>query len=222
MLCSRQLPLPDGTTPRRPRQRIGTSGCDRWPRAIWKSSRPTRSSRRPEPMALSSEGPAQESTARTPLPLALTCGEPAGIGPEIAVKARAVLGPRPAVLPDRRSGPCARATAWPRSTTRPRPPTSRPRCCRCCRTPSPRRRRAGPARPAPMPPAVIEVDRARGATWSAGRPRRRGRHHPDPKKALKDGAGFAYPGHTEYLADLAGVEPGGDDAGLRTSCAWCR
>lgn len=29
---------------------------------------------------------------------------------------------------------------------------------------------------------------------------------PIHKKALKDGAGFAYPGHTEYLAALAGVE----------------
>jgi 4-hydroxythreonine-4-phosphate dehydrogenase len=29
---------------------------------------------------------------------------------------------------------------------------------------------------------------------------------PIHKKALKDGAGFAFPGHTEYLAHLAGVE----------------
>ncbi|AML53131.1 4-hydroxythreonine-4-phosphate dehydrogenase PdxA [Falsihalocynthiibacter arcticus] len=30
--------------------------------------------------------------------------------------------------------------------------------------------------------------------------------NPIHKKALKDGAGFAFPGHTEFLADLAGVE----------------
>ena len=30
--------------------------------------------------------------------------------------------------------------------------------------------------------------------------------NPIHKKALKDGAGFAFPGHTEYLAELAGVE----------------
>ena len=30
--------------------------------------------------------------------------------------------------------------------------------------------------------------------------------NPIHKKALKDGAGFAYPGHTEYLAALAGVD----------------
>ena len=29
---------------------------------------------------------------------------------------------------------------------------------------------------------------------------------PIHKKALKDGAGFAFPGHTEYLAHLAGVD----------------
>ncbi len=29
---------------------------------------------------------------------------------------------------------------------------------------------------------------------------------PITKKALKDGAGFAFPGHTEFLAHLAGVD----------------
>ena len=31
---------------------------------------------------------------------------------------------------------------------------------------------------------------------------------PIHKKALKDGAGFAFPGHTEFLAHLAGDLPG--------------
>jgi 4-hydroxythreonine-4-phosphate dehydrogenase len=44
---------------------------------------------------------------------------------------------------------------------------------------------------------------------------------PIHKKALKDGAGFAFPGHTEFLAHLAGRGAGGDDARLRRTCAPC-
>jgi 4-hydroxythreonine-4-phosphate dehydrogenase len=44
---------------------------------------------------------------------------------------------------------------------------------------------------------------------------------PIHKKALIDGAGFAYPGHTEYLAHLAGVDRVVMMLAGPTS-AWCR
>ena len=136
--------------------------------------------------------------------VALTCGEPAGIGPELAAAAWARLKGAlpffwigdPAHLPpgtpvetihDPRDALIAGARALP---VLPHP------------FPEP----AVPGRPAPANAlAVIEViaravalvRQGRAAALCTG---------PIHKRALQEGAGFAFPGHTEYLAHLAGVE----------------
>jgi 4-hydroxythreonine-4-phosphate dehydrogenase len=138
------------------------------------------------------------------LPLILTCGEPSGIGPELAVKARAALG---ADLPfvwlgDARHLP--KGTRWqevgsPAEAARV-PATHVPVLRHDFRAPAP------PGQPDPRnAQCVIDVI-ARAVTLT-----RMGKASgmctlPIHKKALKDGAGFAFPGHTEYLAHLAGVD----------------
>lgn len=140
------------------------------------------------------------------LPLALTMGDPAGIGAEIALAAWAsgrVAHPffliddpaRLAPLADRAgvpvaeiAGPEASAAAF--ADALPVLPLA---------LPAP----AVPGRPDPAnaPAVVAAIDRAvalvQGGTAAAVVT------NPINKKALKDGAGFAFPGHTEYLAHLA-------------------
>ena len=53
---------------------------------------------------------------------------------------------------------------------------------------------------------IAVIDRAVALVRPAAR-RRRVVTNPISKQALKDGAGFAFPGHTEYLAHLAGGVP---------------
>ena len=139
-----------------------------------------------------------------PLPIALTCGDPAGIGAEIALKARAVLGAEvpffwigdPAHLPE---GAAFSVIETPEAASDVSPlalpvlPHAFPR----------------PALPGQPDPAnaqgVIDViARAVGLVQD-------GRAAaictlPINKKVLKDGAGFGFPGHTEYLAHLGRVE----------------
>ena len=137
-------------------------------------------------------------------PVALSCGEPAGIGPELAVKAWAALRetcpfvwigdprhlPAGATFEDITDlGDAARvsATAMPVLEH----PFARPTV-------------PGDADPANAPGVVAVLERAvalvqagdASALCTA----------PIHKKALIDGADFAYPGHTEFLAALAGVE----------------
>ncbi len=132
-------------------------------------------------------------------PVILTSGDPSGIGPEIAVKAWAAgerfvwLG-EPRHLPDR--------TEW-REAREGEAPGDGP-------LPVLRHDFAAPALPGRPDPenaagviAVIEraVGLVQGGKASAictG---------PIHKKALKDGASFAFPGHTEFLAHLAGGVP---------------
>jgi 4-hydroxythreonine-4-phosphate dehydrogenase len=137
-------------------------------------------------------------------PIALTCGEPAGIGPEIAAKAAARLG---GALPffwigDPRHLPEGTKTAL---ISAPQEALTSPADCLAVLPHS----FAGPATPGtPVPAhaadviAVIEraVDLALRGEVSAICTA------PIHKKALKDGAGFAFPGHTEFLAALAGVD----------------
>ena len=137
-------------------------------------------------------------------PLAVTCGEPAGIGPEIAVAARRALGDEvpffligdPAHLPRRTAlreiAAPAEAGATPAGLL---PVLAHP-------FPAP----ALPGRPDPAnAAAVIEViaravDLVRtGAAAGVVT-------GPIQKQVLVEGAGFAFPGHTEYLAALAGVD----------------
>lgn len=136
-------------------------------------------------------------------PVALTCGDPSGIGPEIALKARATLGRDlplfwigdPLHLP-----PGARATVIDRPVEALDVPADR--------LPVLPHRFAAPAVPGRPDPAnargVVDViaravDLVRDGQASAICTA------PISKVELKRGAGFAFPGHTEFLAHLAGV-----------------
>ena len=141
-------------------------------------------------------------------PVALTLGDPAGIGGEIALKAWAALGGRlpffligdgahltglgarlsvPVVAID---APEAAAEALPRGLPVLHHPLPRP---------------APPGVPDPANAAAVVAIIARGVEIV-----RAGRAsalctNPIHKKALNDGAGFAFPGHTEFLAHLCGA-----------------
>lgn len=140
-----------------------------------------------------------------PKPLIMTCGEPAGVGPELAVKARAILGASvPFVwLGDPRHLPQGTAikevasvaeAAWVHDDL----------------LPVLRHDFAAPATAGTpdlanaegvvqvIARAVDLVLKGEGSGVVTA---------PIHKKVLKDGAAFAYPGHTEYLAHLAGDVP---------------
>ncbi len=138
-------------------------------------------------------------------PVALTCGEPAGIGPEIAVKARMALGRDVPFfwIGDPRHLP--RGTACTEIST-----TAAARDVPDGVLPVLVHRFAsgvvpGVADPAHAADVIAVIARAvdlvmqgqASAVCTA----------PINKKALKDGARFAHPGHTEYLAHLAGDVP---------------
>ena len=142
------------------------------------------------------------TAARHP-PIAMTCGEPAGIGPELALAARRELGSE---VPFFWIGdPRFLAGAWLAITD--------------------------PAEVLTVPAEILPVmvhDFAGDAVKGRADPRnaagviqvieravglvRAGAASaictaPIHKKALQDGASFAHPGHTEFLADLAGGVP---------------
>ncbi|NTT86449.1 4-hydroxythreonine-4-phosphate dehydrogenase PdxA [Tabrizicola fusiformis] len=140
-----------------------------------------------------------------PAPIALTCGEPTGIGPELAVAARAALG---TALPffwigDPRHLPAGTTFA---EIARPAEANDLPGHL----LPVLPHRFAGTATPGQPDPAnaagVIAVIARAVALVQAGEAAALCTA-PIHKKALKDGAGFAFPGHTEYLAHLAGDVP---------------
>ncbi|WP_102109735.1 4-hydroxythreonine-4-phosphate dehydrogenase PdxA [Oceaniglobus roseus] len=137
-------------------------------------------------------------------PIALSCGDPSGIGPEIAVAAWRVLG---ADLPffligDPRHLPDTADIAEIAD------PAEAPGAARTALPVLPHAF-AAPARPGHPDPANAEgtigairrgvelVQTGKAAALCT---------NPIHKKALKDGAAFAFPGHTEFLAALAGVE----------------
>ncbi|KUJ80860.1 4-hydroxythreonine-4-phosphate dehydrogenase [Ruegeria marisrubri] len=137
-------------------------------------------------------------------PIALSCGEPAGIGPEIAAKAW-----------DHLRGDCPFFWIGDPAHLPPDTPvalidTPSQATVACDRTlpvlPISFATKAQPGQPAPEnAPFVIQaIERAvelvqTGAASALCTA-------PIHKKALIDGAGFAYPGHTEFLAALAGRE----------------
>jgi 4-hydroxythreonine-4-phosphate dehydrogenase len=131
-------------------------------------------------------------------PVVLTSGDPSGIGPEIAAKAWA-LGEWFVWLGDPRHLPVG--TEW-REVGEGDAPGDGP-------LPVLRHDFAAPAPPGQPDPAnaagtVAVIERAVALVQS-------GKASaictaPIHKKALKDGAGFAFPGHTEFLAHLAGVD----------------
>ncbi|MCR8826731.1 4-hydroxythreonine-4-phosphate dehydrogenase PdxA [Pseudosulfitobacter koreensis] len=138
------------------------------------------------------------------LPVAISCGEPAGIGPEIAAKAWAALRGdvplfwigEPAHLPADLpflliDTPAQAAEALPRGL---------PVLHHAFAAPN----TAGVANPANAR-GVIDVI-ARGVDLVRTGQAAALCTAPIHKKALQDGAGFAYPGHTEYLQALAGAD----------------
>ncbi len=140
-------------------------------------------------------------SAEAPL-IAVTCGEPAGIGPEIAAAAWQTLRAEVPVLwiGDPRHLPPGTPVAQ----------VVTPEEARAiCATHMPVLTHEFPGAPAPGTPdarcaqAVIDVI-ARAVRLCETGAVQGICTAPIHKKALMDGAGFAFPGHTEYLAHLAG------------------
>ena len=135
-------------------------------------------------------------------PVLLTCGEPAGIGPEVGARAWAALAGRvpvcwlgdPRHLPE---GTPFEVIAEPAAAV----------AVGARALPVLAHDFPGEARPGQPDPAqaqwVIDVI-ARGVELVRSGVASAICTAPIHKKALKDGAGFAYPGHTEYIAALAG------------------
>ncbi|NKX44735.1 4-hydroxythreonine-4-phosphate dehydrogenase PdxA [Roseicyclus persicicus] len=140
-----------------------------------------------------------------PAPIAVTIGEPAGVGPEIAAKAWERLGARlpffvigdPAHLSGLgvRPVPIARPADAAHAALTGLPVLNHP-------FPAP----ATPGRPEPANAAAVIEAIARGVELVTRGEAAALTTLPIHKKALKDGAGFRFPGHTEYLAHLAGVD----------------
>jgi 4-hydroxythreonine-4-phosphate dehydrogenase len=136
--------------------------------------------------------------------IALTCGEPAGIGPEIAVAAKRVLGAEvpffwigdPRHLPD---GTAFAVIGAPGEVAALAPDVLAVLPHEFVAIGAPGRPVLANAR------GVIEVIARAVGLVQAGEASAVCTC-PINKKALKDGADFAYPGHTEYLAALAGVD----------------
>ena len=137
-------------------------------------------------------------------PIALSCGEPAGIGPELAARAWATLkadcpfvwigdpahlpsGTPVAVLGDPAEATRASAEALPVLAL----PFAAP---------------ARPGRPDPRNAAGVIAAIEHAVALAQAGDACAVCTAPINKKALIDGAGFAHPGHTEFLAALAGVD----------------
>ncbi|MEO5619400.1 MAG: 4-hydroxythreonine-4-phosphate dehydrogenase PdxA [Cypionkella sp.] len=141
---------------------------------------------------------------RAQLPIALTCGEPAGVGPEVAVAARLALGREVPFfwIGDPRHLPAGTEIA---EIAEPREALS----VAASVLPVLSHRFASLAQLGQPTPenarGVIEVIERAVALVQAGAASAVCTA-PLHKKALKDGAGFAFPGHTEFLAHLAGVD----------------
>lgn len=138
-------------------------------------------------------------------PVALTCGEPAGIGPEIAVAARRVLGDAVPLfwLGDPRHLP--EGSAWQEIGAPDEAAFVRASHLPVLRHDFPRPATAGTPDPANAQGVVDVIARAVGLVQAGAASAIC--TAPIHKKALQDGAGFPFPGHTEYLAHLAGDVP---------------
>ena len=136
-------------------------------------------------------------------PIALTCGDPAGIGPEIAVVARRVLG---ASVPFFWIGDPRHLPQGTEFATISHPLEAATVAAGAL--PVLAHGFAGGARAGTPDPAlaqgVIDVI-ARAVSLVQAGDASAVCTGPISKKVLKDGAGFAYPGHTEFLAHLGGA-----------------
>ena len=140
-----------------------------------------------------------------PEPLVMTCGEPAGVGPELAYPVRLRLGAAvpfiwlgdPRHLPPGTPMTEVASPAEARDVAPDRLPVLRHDFA------------------APNPPGLPVAANAAGVVDVIARAVALCQSGaaggmvtlPIHKKALKDGAGFAFPGHTEFLAHLAGDVP---------------
>nr|WP_309503424.1 4-hydroxythreonine-4-phosphate dehydrogenase PdxA [uncultured Roseovarius sp.] len=140
--------------------------------------------------------------AATLRPIAVSCGEPAGIGPELAHKAWAALGTD---LPFFLIGDPAHVTAGP--IVQINDPTQAEEAARDGLPVLPHAFDGPltPGTPNPGHAAAVISAIARGVDLVQSGAASALCTAPIHKKALQDGAGFAHPGHTEYLAHLAGV-----------------
>ena len=143
------------------------------------------------------------------LPVALTLGDPSGIGGEIALKAWTALRGRLAFFligdPDhmRRLGDAPRRAGAGRST-RPAQAAAATDGLPVLAAPAARAGRC-PAAPTRRTPPPSSPSSPAASSWSAAAQALALCTNPINKKALIDGAGFAFPGHTEFLAHLSGA-----------------
>lgn len=137
-------------------------------------------------------------------PIALTCGEPAGIGPELAEKAWDALKNELTFFligdPDHLPGSMPHQIISDPAEAIDVMPNALPVLAHCFAGKS----MAGQPVGANAQGVIDVIAKAVNLTMS-------GQASavctaPIHKKALKDGAGFSFPGHTEYLAHLAGVD----------------
>ncbi len=135
--------------------------------------------------------------------LVMSCGDPAGIGPELALQAACADVPRfvwlgdPAHLP---AGAAWQAVATP-SDALALPPGMLP----VLPHPFPAQARPGLPDPANAQAIIDVIARAVSLVQSGAASGLV--TCPINKAGLKSGAAFAFPGHTEFLADLAGGVP---------------
>ena len=137
-------------------------------------------------------------------PIALTCGDPSGVGPELSMQAWQHLGENLAFFWI--GDPCHLPTGSAYATID--DPSEAPRAALkglpVLALPFPHT--ATPGQPDPRnAPAVIDSIAHAVALVQSGAASALCTA-PINKKVLQDGAGFRYPGHTEYLAALAGVD----------------
>ncbi|MFV0385246.1 4-hydroxythreonine-4-phosphate dehydrogenase PdxA [Paracoccus sp. (in: a-proteobacteria)] len=135
-----------------------------------------------------------------PARVLLTCGEPAGIGPELAVAAIG-CGVDFAWIGDPRHLPQGTPVALIESPGDPVPAGHLPVLRHEFDAP------ATPGRPDPANAAGVIQVIARAVDLVTQGKAAALTTLPINKQALKEGAGFAFPGHTEYLAHLAGGVP---------------
>lgn len=140
----------------------------------------------------------------TERPVALSCGEPAGIGPDLAPRLWQALKDEMSFFwigePEHLPQGCPRVQI----NSPEQAPAAMARGLPVLHEPMPGPRR--PGQPDPAHAAGVLKAVARGVALVQSGAACALTTLPIHKKALKDGAGFAFAGHTEYLAHLAGVE----------------
>jgi 4-hydroxythreonine-4-phosphate dehydrogenase len=142
-------------------------------------------------------------------PVALTLGDPAGVGAEIALRAWAALRQGPAFF---LIGDLGHMAALGARLGVPVRPIGAPDAAAAAMAEGlpvldhPLPHPAVPGRPDPRnAPAVVEII-ARAVALARGGEALAVCTNPIAKALLKQGAGFAFPGHTEYLGHLCGAE----------------